>query len=175
MALDLSFARAPQADLADLAIANGKNEPVSHRCKAVAQASAPCRPIPGHSIEGLVLHAAEKYLAPRAGFEPATIRLTVECSTTELPGNSEAGLASAAYNKAIRACKAVNANRRRQSRIEAKPLEFNNLRRLLKVTAAASNAMPAAAPANDHGCNAKTSHSVATLAAVKPNTSESMR
>ena len=27
-------------------------------------------------------------MAPRAGFEPATIRLTVECSTTELPGNT---------------------------------------------------------------------------------------
>ena len=26
-------------------------------------------------------------LAPRAGFEPATCRLTVECSTAELPGN----------------------------------------------------------------------------------------
>jgi hypothetical protein len=28
-----------------------------------------------------------KCLAPRAGFEPATIRLTVECSTAELPRN----------------------------------------------------------------------------------------
>jgi hypothetical protein len=28
-----------------------------------------------------------KLLAPRAGFEPATIRLTVECSTAELPRN----------------------------------------------------------------------------------------
>jgi hypothetical protein len=28
-----------------------------------------------------------KSLAPRAGFEPATIRLTVECSTAELPRN----------------------------------------------------------------------------------------
>ena len=27
-------------------------------------------------------------LAPRAGFEPATCRLTVECSTAELPGNN---------------------------------------------------------------------------------------
>lgn len=27
-------------------------------------------------------------LAPRAGFEPATYRLTVECSTAELPGNT---------------------------------------------------------------------------------------
>src|SRR5262245_9295280 len=27
------------------------------------------------------------YLAPRAGFEPATNRLTAGCSTTELPGN----------------------------------------------------------------------------------------
>ena len=26
-------------------------------------------------------------LAPRAGFEPATNRLTAGCSTTELPGN----------------------------------------------------------------------------------------
>ena len=29
----------------------------------------------------------ERILAPRAGFEPATIRLTVECSTAELPRN----------------------------------------------------------------------------------------
>src|ERR1700753_442493 len=29
----------------------------------------------------------ERLLAPRAGFEPATIRLTVECSTAELPRN----------------------------------------------------------------------------------------
>lgn len=27
-------------------------------------------------------------MAPRAGFEPATCRLTVECSTAELPGNA---------------------------------------------------------------------------------------
>src|ERR1700737_1292073 len=33
-------------------------------------------------------------LAPRAGFEPATQRLTAACSTTELPGNG------AAYSKA---------------------------------------------------------------------------
>ena len=31
-------------------------------------------------------------LAPRAGFEPTTIRLTVECSTAELPRNGD-GLA----------------------------------------------------------------------------------
>ena len=29
-----------------------------------------------------------KQVAPRAGFEPATNRLTAGCSTTELPGNS---------------------------------------------------------------------------------------
>ena len=29
-------------------------------------------------------------LAPWAGFEPATKRLTVACSTTELPGNTVA-------------------------------------------------------------------------------------
>lgn len=30
----------------------------------------------------------QKTLAPRAGIEPATIRLTGECSTAELPWNS---------------------------------------------------------------------------------------
>src|SRR3954469_18201034 len=34
-----------------------------------------------------MLGSIGRLLAPRAGFEPATIRLTVECSTTELPGN----------------------------------------------------------------------------------------
>lgn len=32
-----------------------------------------------------------KMLAPRAGFEPATNRLTAGCSTAELPGNLDAG------------------------------------------------------------------------------------
>lgn len=46
-------------------------------------------------------------MAPRAGFEPATIRLTVECSTAELPGNVRSMLRrEAAYNKASDACKA---------------------------------------------------------------------
>src|SRR5437016_3566845 len=31
-------------------------------------------------------------MAPRAGFEPATIRLTVECSTAELPRNRRKGV-----------------------------------------------------------------------------------
>ena len=48
-------------------------------------------------------------LAPRAGFEPATIRLTVECSTTELPRNRRTIVRErAAYNKAFRACKGPN-------------------------------------------------------------------
>ena len=36
--------------------------------------------------KGLVLQQGPSKLAPRAGFEPATCRLTVECSTAELPG-----------------------------------------------------------------------------------------
>ena len=48
-------------------------------------------------------------LAPRAGFEPATIRLTVECSTAELPRNRRnKGSRAGAYNKAFRACKGPN-------------------------------------------------------------------
>ena len=37
-------------------------------------------------IDGKLNHL-QKEMAPRAGFEPATCRLTVECSTAELPGN----------------------------------------------------------------------------------------
>ena len=50
-------------------------------------------------------------LAPRAGFEPATNRLTAGCSTAELPGNSSCR-ARNAYNKAGRALKAA---KRRES------------------------------------------------------------
>ena len=54
-----------------------------------------------------------KRLAPRAGFEPATIRLTVECSTAELPRNRRNKCSRAgAYNKAFRACKGPNHWRR---------------------------------------------------------------
>jgi hypothetical protein len=31
-----------------------------------------------------------RVVAPRAGFEPATNRLTAGCSTAELPGNDDA-------------------------------------------------------------------------------------
>src|SRR5262249_5448661 len=49
-------------------------------------------------------------LAPRAGFEPATIRLTVGCSTAELPRNSATHVRErAAYNKASSACIGRNA------------------------------------------------------------------
>ena len=51
-------------------------------------------------------------VAPRAGFEPATIRLTVECSTAELPRNRRTKVRErAAYNKAFRACKGPNHRR----------------------------------------------------------------
>ena len=38
-------------------------------------------------------------MAPRAGFEPATNRLTAGCSTTELPGNRGSHVSGAAYSK----------------------------------------------------------------------------
>ena len=54
--------------------------------------------------------AQQRALAPRAGFEPATIRLTVECSTAELPRNRRTRRFAmrGAYNKAFRACKGPN-------------------------------------------------------------------
>src|SRR6516162_10338714 len=45
-------------------------------------------------------------VAPRAGFEPATNRLTAGCSTTELPGNTAVLVQARRYNKAAPAFKA---------------------------------------------------------------------
>jgi hypothetical protein len=42
-------------------------------------------------------------LAPRARFELATLRLTAECSTVELPGNCATRLFSFYYSKQIHA------------------------------------------------------------------------
>jgi hypothetical protein len=57
--------------------------------------------------KAIFLHV--KVLAPRAGFEPATIRLTVECSTAELPRNRRNNRSrAAAYNKASGPCKGPN-------------------------------------------------------------------
>lgn len=47
-------------------------------------------------------------LAPRAGFEPATNRLTAGCSTTELPGNSCSDVSGAAYSKPVSALQRSN-------------------------------------------------------------------
>src|SRR6266536_6493520 len=61
-------------------------------------------------------------MAPRAGFEPATIRLTVECSTAELPRNRRTWFAnSGAYNKGFRRCKGPNDPFRRHLKGGRKP------------------------------------------------------
>ena len=65
-------------------------------------------------------------VAPRAGFEPATIRLTVECSTAELPRNRRSNCSRAgAYNKAFRACKGPNHRLQDPAVRGGKSLPFN--------------------------------------------------
>jgi hypothetical protein len=64
-------------------------------CERVAAGSEPAKK--GRSPER---DAAFVNLAPRAGFEPATDRLTVDCSTTELPGTT-ASSSVGAYNKCL--------------------------------------------------------------------------
>jgi hypothetical protein len=41
----------------------------------------------GRPICDWLSHKPKKGLAPRDGFEPSAVRLTVGCSTAELPGN----------------------------------------------------------------------------------------
>src|SRR3954465_14911216 len=48
--------------------------------------------------------AERRHLAPRAGFEPATNRLTAGCSTTELPGNGAAPAAAAGASGLYQRC-----------------------------------------------------------------------
>src|SRR5205085_5279019 len=55
------------------------------------KACLPCYPV------------AEREVAPRVGFEPTAIRLTVECSTAELSGSSPGGQGSA-YMSGGRVC-----------------------------------------------------------------------
>jgi hypothetical protein len=62
-------------------------------------------------------------VAPRAGFEPATNRLTAGCSTTELPGNAAGASAMARYNKARLLCIADTACRTATRRIGGRRLE----------------------------------------------------
>ena len=67
-------------------------------------------------------------VAPRAGFEPATIRLTVGCSTAELPRNSDTNVRKgAAYNKAFSACIGPNRGFLDHPRKHGKPCSGSTL------------------------------------------------
>jgi hypothetical protein len=78
----------------------------SSRHSAIADTMQTCRlkRISKFQVKGLIL------MAPRPGFEPGTIRLTVECSTAELSGNkrTQGGRAREPYNKASVPCKGRN-------------------------------------------------------------------
>jgi hypothetical protein len=63
-------------------------------------------------------------VAPRAGFEPATIRLTVECSTAELPRNRRNRRSQpAAYNKASGPCKGRNGTAAPRQRLSVRAVK----------------------------------------------------
>ena len=48
----------------------------------------PLSPFVGVEPRAPVVGGEPSLLAPRVGLEPTTLRLTAECSTIELPGNS---------------------------------------------------------------------------------------
>ena len=54
------------------------------------RARSACRAVDGRQAGETNFERSEK-LAPRAGFEPATLRLTAGCSAVELPRNTERG------------------------------------------------------------------------------------
>src|SRR5262249_54258557 len=62
------------------------------RPKAVHPVSNPSQV--RQEMEKIVRNQMAKPVAPRAGFEPATNRLTAGCSTTELPGNRRSSRAA---------------------------------------------------------------------------------
>jgi hypothetical protein len=68
------------------------------------------------------LRMLRELLAPRAGFEPATNRLTAGCSTTDLPGNdARHAVMHRHITKPPALCKACWTGRLRQKRVEATP------------------------------------------------------
>src|SRR5579862_942700 len=80
----------------------------AHPCATIRLSMSNLRPNYRRSAE-LVRRFRPNYLktlAPRAGFEPATNRLTAGCSTAELPGKSLRSRREAAYNKRGRSLKA---------------------------------------------------------------------
>src|ERR1700759_5805087 len=82
-------------------------------------------------------------LAPRSGFEPATIRLTVECSTAELPRNRRNDVRErAAYNKADPACIGGNRHRQRSPASRGSPWFRNGFVALTATTADALHSRP---------------------------------
>src|SRR5262245_40493185 len=68
-------------------------------------------------------------VAPRAGFEPATNRLTAGCSTTELPGNGS-NRGGPAYNKGGSACLEANRGDVGQFQVRLRPAPLTNRSRL---------------------------------------------
>src|SRR5215468_11180134 len=73
-----------------------------------AKASAIQELLPISRSYGIVCERLRKgRLAPRAGFEPATNRLTAGCSTTELPGNGAEVDSERPITNGYHACKAA--------------------------------------------------------------------
>ena len=58
------------------------------------------------------------WLAPRAGLEPATFRLTAERSTIELPGSAQAALGGS-LTKAPNSVKEAHENEKKMAGVEA--------------------------------------------------------
>ena len=69
------------------------------------RAAVDCHPAAIVGREPVIGKAGPERVAPRVGIEPTTIRLTVECSTAELPGNKASAIAGA-ITKPSNLCKA---------------------------------------------------------------------
>jgi hypothetical protein len=72
-------------------------------------------------------HSMTRELAPRARFELATLRLTAECSTIELPGNGTAGPHSITAKRRNQTSATVRNSLRRRGAI-LKPIAYSRCR-----------------------------------------------
>jgi hypothetical protein len=75
--------------LASQSASAGLPRPGQRGIRAVRLDASAFETADGHRLREAARQSRDRssFLAPRAGFEPATIRLTVECSTAELPRN----------------------------------------------------------------------------------------
>ena len=130
-----------------LVSAQGGQSPRPHRhAPPIRAACSTDTETPAASATGVLirnsahLSSEPSEMAPRAGLEPATLRLTAACSTIELPRNKPVGTRTVTGGRGPKPCVARAPSRTGRSRLPSVPLDVN---RALRIASASRTARAA--------------------------------